>query len=514
MTPGPWEPAPAEPPTVLAHALALSALHGTDPWPRGGFPLPDEPPARPPVRFPSVALDGVATHHVRPRGDGDPGALADAIAAAAGGNGPAGLHDRLAAQRAVGIVDDLLDEVGRRDLPRESLRRLSRELCETGSRREAVKLAIALLGTVADERDRDLFLLLGALEEFTLFAAVALRRSQPDPDRAVFALAQRVRGWGRIHAVERLRGCTDPDVRAWLLRDGFRNDVMDEYLAHLAATTGGLYEALLEPSVDDALLDGAGDILAALAMGGPAEDLRHYTDALPALHRYLDHVDTATPTLDRLSPLLRIRRILRRPYEGLPWSDDDRLRVVGRLDALLGRPAWADVARERLADPRGPYGFDHALSCARGLGLPIRAAAVEHLEREPLAAYVWQTVLDDAEAQADEAGFAELVALAERLLPLSEVATGPADDLGRAADWALQTVVQQLRDHPGAGLPLLRAALAGPAAGCRSQAVAALEAWPRADVPPAAVGWLRDAERAEPRADLKERMAATLTRWH
>jgi hypothetical protein len=72
---------------------------------------------------------------------------------------------------------------------------------------------------------------LGELEEFTLYAVVALLNTQPGRQRAVFDLARRVTGWGRIHAVERLKDCDDPDVKAWLLRDGFRNDVMDEVVS-------------------------------------------------------------------------------------------------------------------------------------------------------------------------------------------------------------------------------------------------------------------------------------------
>ena len=62
-----------------------------------------------------------------------------------------------------------------------------------------------LLGVAGDGRDRDLLLLLGALEDLTLYAVVALARTQPDPDRAVFEMARRVAAWGRIQAVERLK---------------------------------------------------------------------------------------------------------------------------------------------------------------------------------------------------------------------------------------------------------------------------------------------------------------------
>lgn len=42
---------------------------------------------------------------------------------------------------------------------------------------------------------------------------------------------------------------------------------MDEYLAHLAATTGDLHGALNHPHVDTPLLNGGGGILAAMADG-------------------------------------------------------------------------------------------------------------------------------------------------------------------------------------------------------------------------------------------------------
>jgi hypothetical protein len=79
----------------------------------------------------------------------------------------AALHDHLAAQRAMSVVDELVTDLRERDRPPAKTRQLARTLCETGTHRDAVKLAIAVLGTVADERDRELLTLLGALEEFT-----------------------------------------------------------------------------------------------------------------------------------------------------------------------------------------------------------------------------------------------------------------------------------------------------------------------------------------------------------
>ncbi|MFE3058439.1 hypothetical protein [Nocardia sp. NPDC059236] len=141
-------------------------------------------------------------------------ALADLItevAALSNTNTLAVLHDRLAEYRALDVADDLARELRTREVPAADLRSLARRLLENGTRRNAVALGIVMLGVAGDHRDRELLLLLGSLEDLTLYAAVALANSQQNRDAAVYELAQRVDGWGRIHAVERLAGtCNAP----------------------------------------------------------------------------------------------------------------------------------------------------------------------------------------------------------------------------------------------------------------------------------------------------------------
>jgi hypothetical protein len=44
----------------------------------------------------------------------------------------------------------------------------------------------------------------------------------------LWSLAKSVDGWGRIQSVERLKKTERDDIQDWLVRDGFRNQVMDE----------------------------------------------------------------------------------------------------------------------------------------------------------------------------------------------------------------------------------------------------------------------------------------------
>ncbi|GAA0953383.1 hypothetical protein [Actinocorallia libanotica] len=490
--------------TYLAHALSLSALHGPGPWPSGGSPLPDERPD-PEAILSDVVFDGIRTHHFGFDAQPETAAeLAERISETVLHDlDPSPLGELFAEQSVLPLADDLVKELRTRRLPREKLRSVALHVVEHATRGSETKLGIVLLGICGDERDRELLLLLGSLETLTLYAVVALSNTQPDPQRAAFELAQRVEGWGRIHAVERLEGCGDPEIKAWLLREGFRNHIMNEYLAHIAATTGGLYEALLSDDVDAALLDGAADILSALAMGGPAKDMAHYDDAVPAMHRFAELAD-ARPTLSRLDALLTLSRLLDRT--GFSWPEHEPARLKSRYEAVLSQRKWHSLVSAHLVRPVGEYGFTHALSCAGRLGVPATPHALGHLEKDPYNAYVWQWLLE--RVSREEADL--VVAHAERLLPLGDLASGPAESLGfgehHAPDQALGVIVRGLEKHPGAGHGLLRVALSSPVISTRNAVLMALEAWPSEARPPEAGAWLTAAGSIEPDPRVRERI--------
>jgi hypothetical protein len=505
-------------PTIFAHAVALSALHGYSPWPEGGHPLPDVPTEEREIVFPSVVRDGVTTHHfARPEvTDDEVREVADVFLALARSSPScvrdlAVLHESLSGRPTVGLADRLAADLRARRSSREpmpsseSLRRVARMLVMGGSRREAVKTGIVVLGTCGDERDRDLLVLLGALEELTLFAVVALVATQPDQERAVFEVARRVTGWGRIHAVERLTRTTDPEIQAWLLRDGFRNRVMYDYLACIAATTGHLYEALLDPAPDQELVTSAGEILATLSLlGGPAKDMRHYPDAVPAMHRFAELTAEREPTLRLLDSLLVVKRFVTSASE-FDWPDGEPARLSARYAQLLERPTWADVTMAALTDHRGTDSFGRALSCARRLSIPVLEHALRYLRDHADDCYAWHM----ATTEADATTICQVVDLAAAVLPLDDIASGPAPDLGLGPgyryDRVLEAVIPALAPYPGTGPELVRAALASRVVRVRRAALRVLSQWPTTYR-----GWVSAVAAAEPDAKLRADMDAYL----
>jgi hypothetical protein len=499
--------------TYLSHALSLAALHGPGPWPDGGGPLPDDDPAPGRVRFASGALDGILTHHTNARsGDSAVGELADLILRPDPTESDRRLlHDRLAQTSTMDIADALTDELRRREAG-DQLRETGRWLAEHGTQRGAVAAGIVLLGLAGDARDRELLLLLGMLEELTLYAAVALQRSQPDREQAIYALARRVDGWGRIHTVERLRGTQDPEIRAWLLRGGFRNSVMDEYLAHLAATTGGLLDALTEPVVDDELFDHAGALLTALGEQGPARDMGDYPDGPAVVDRYLALAAARAPTLARIEVVVRLRRHIAGSAAAWGWAGEVATRLGAGCERLTARAQWRAVVEDGLDDP-DPAVFRLASWLAVRLSIRgVRERIADRLRRTPEDVHLWYSLVDNDDVLDGPETVDIVVALAEEVLPLDALATGPTDELGLfgGPDGVLDILVSRLDRHPGRGWSLIRVGLANRTIRNRSMAIKALRAWPREAVPDEAVGAVRAALDREPDKDVRTSLRGLL----
>ncbi|MFO7561721.1 MAG: hypothetical protein R6X02_03670 [Enhygromyxa sp.] len=467
------------------------------PEPSTLFELPDEAEQqRGSMRWAAGALDGVMGRHgkiedERLRAKQIVKGVRDLLSATT----PANLEHltRLLTRSPVlGVLDDVLSElVGTGDLDPDRFHELALFLVRTAPDREVVKLGISMLGVLVGCDERETLLTLGRHEEFTLFSAVALASTLEQSDTALWELAKRVRGWGRIHAVERLMDSGDPEIRGWLLREGFRNDVMDEYLAHGCAVAGDLAGALEADIIDDALLDGAAAIFSALLTGGPAEDIEDYEQAPRASEAYLRHLVRRPEhrPLELLHLLVaeQLREFIGPAGEQLDddetlrelgWTLEIRARVLDMCERVAARPGWAERVAEGLeAEPLER--FHQADAAAQLLDIDAWPHHLRRVQADPRRSPSWFRLLSTD----DEPRFSQALELARELLPLDEIATGPADESGLGPEWdvhdTLLDVVQSLVDRPGRGLDLLDAALRSPVVRVRRGALLVLASWLR-----------------------------------
>ena len=472
------------------------------------------------------ALDGVTGHHFTQAADEKIQSRTKPIVAAlarlmkhSSQENVSALDRTLHAETLLSIADALQEQIKLNLLTNETrssrVAEVGRYFATRAADRESAKFGILLLELLGEDSDRPVLEILALHDEFTLYAAIALCKLSADPENVLWQLAKKVHGWGRVQVVERLNGAKSPAIQAWMLRDGFRNDVMDEYLAVICARTGRLHEALSAKDVDRALLDGAAGIIKALLCGGPADSIEDYPEGPTAIRGYLRHVNQTTDlVLEHLLCIGRVRYFLSeaagwedRYSKG--WTSAMRDEMLSTCTRLMGGPDWKMKIDSGLlsADNRVFYEADAA---AQELGVDTREIHFDRVRAEPVKSSSWYRLLQ----QTSENQIDEILTFAASALPLDEIATGPADSLGLgekyAAHHALDWILQDLKRFPGHGWELIKIGLQSPVTRNRNMALNALLEWPRSSWPEQAFTLLTKLRTIEPNEKLRERLQATL----
>ena len=425
------------------------------------------------------------------------------------------LYELVTSGSALSIVDMLLQKIAD-DLPthHDRLHTLARWLAMESADREVVKLAISILGLFRDEHDLDLLMTLGRHEEFTLFVAVALQNSEVDVDNRLWKLAQHVRGWGRINIVERLAETDDDYIKDWLLREGYRNDVMYEYTALICARTGELHRRLKEGKNDDELIESAGAILTAVLAGsGPAEGYEVYEQGAETFETYLRILSERDNGLDALVFADRMERFLKEPENTRELSDGIRqsweLRRNGMLDSasrIKDQHGWEEKTHEALLST-DRLQFWTATEAAQVLGID---AWPHFFTRIKNGEDCWWNALQTDDVERIDA----LIKYAEETIPLEKIATGPSDKLGLGPEFAehskLDWLLQELRRFPGKGMVLIQTGLRSPVVRNRNLAVRALAEIPREDRTEEVTQLLADAHKIEPDVEARKWMESAM----
>lgn len=506
------------------YRLIQSSIDQTDGEPaKRGLDLPDENSARSAERISWVAgaLDGVAGVHEgeRQKDLGKRAAeLLGQISATADSAATSALYRLLKEESVLDFVDEALRRVAEKNLEAAPhLHEVALRLATESADRGPVKFGIALLGFLRLRVHQDVVCSLGRHDEFTLFAAVALRNMLDDPEAAIWNLAKQVYGWGRIQAVNRLVPTANPEIQQWLRTDGFRNSIMHEYLAYIAATNGRLADALELPLVGDAELASAGEIIDALIAGngGPVEGMDQYEDAAETCRLYLSHVKRHSPELCHFLTTQRIREYIEgdeRPTDQRlkhGWNESAQNSVRELCANILKDERWIDLILRELNSTED-RAFHRASQAAGYLGLDTFAFHWTRLKSQPQEAARWYHVMHRANPERID----QIIELAERELPLEAIATGPTDVFGIGPGFqphgCLDFILQDLKDFPGKSWRLIDVGIRSPGKRNRGMALNALERWERGVWPPEARSVLEVASRLEPDQKLRHRFDGLL----
>jgi hypothetical protein len=438
------------------------------------------------------AIEGIIAHHTLPQRDKqrvrELHAALHELAERPSERARAHLREALRNGDPQADLNDLF-ELFRNEQPREleGLHRELQQIAATSGHRKEVKFAVAMLGGFGQEEDVGLLRTFARHEEFTVYAAIALANLVPDPLEEWMRLSEHVHAWGRVDLVELLLEHRRPDVCAFLLREGFRNDVAYGYTAGLVAEHCDL-AGTLERESDAELILGAGEILATLARdawgNGPAGGLLGYEDGPRAVRRYLELVQPGA-----LADLLSVRALqtfldddlawvrwdgqreqLERRRSEAGWPPQVRRELALTCRRVIQAPEWRELVEHELAEPWDELPVS-AIESARSLGIDPRQPLLRYIERDPWDKAAWFHLVHGADGETIDYAV-------ERALKMgiddSDHVRGESDLTFDGIDFVLEELIR----HPGHGWDLLRPALRSPNVRRRRVAVRALSGWP------------------------------------
>lgn len=228
------------------------------------------------AKFADGAIDGIYIYHTQhqPISDDAKKTMVSAMKAVGKGDREEAkmLFDELGQKaRAISVIDDLQQYIlgHKESVTADSVVKFALYTLYNTQNRESLKFALSMLELVhlEDESLKDTLRMIGLSDEFTIFVIFIMQQWE-NANEEIFRLAQRTKGWGRIHAIERLIPET-PEIRDWLLREGIHNDVLPSYSA-LNCWEGSEAENLLfTPKIACEDFAAISELMAALLEEGP-----------------------------------------------------------------------------------------------------------------------------------------------------------------------------------------------------------------------------------------------------
>ncbi len=408
------------------------------------------------------------------------------------------------------FIDPLIEDLAENEINvQPHLYEFAQWLAFEAPDRNPVKLGIALLGAMRDSNSVDKIFTLGKHEEFTLYTATAISNTLKNPYEKLWELAKCVDGWGRMSAVERLIGTQNPEIQQWLLRETHETWLFD-YMAMSCAVAGDLKGALSKDEVDDELMLRAGNIIELLITSEMSADIFNYEDGPETIRHYIRHSQNSNELhqfiiLHIIHDFLDNKEIRWELLEPLGWTKDIRSELLNQVEPILGDSKWTALILDQKETTDDEH-FERVDKAAQFAQIDLWKTHWKRLQEHPVAPDRWATLMQHINRERIK----QVIDFAVESLTLNEITTGETEvrpvtpSAMSNVDLCLTYIVQDIRDFPGYGLPLIEKALESTSRMHQDIAMRTLVVWGRENWPEETMEMLRRIQSSKQSDDVKE----------
>lgn len=444
------------------------------------------------IRFAPGALEGILGHHSSGKGE-DAGKLALFLKKHFNEN-PGEVvrlyEEEWKQQRTATIRDEILKEIidHRESYDAGKIMELAYTMMVEGTKIETVKMGLtlmALFDVSENEQIKRVLLTLGCCEDFTEYVLVNISDWPGEEQNQVyFEFAKKLRGWGKIEAVERLEADTD-EIKEWILCEGCKNSILYDYLGLICAEKCDFLERLRVGGLKEEEWKGASDIMEGLLGEGPCLGISALEGAEETIYWYLCESSKKKMEVESLRQVLDIRDYLedggknkRESYGGEEENAEGewKEKALCKLTEILNNVDEKAVILQGLKDKK--Y---NAVYTARALKIDISGELFDLMQTDFETYYRYgDYFLEPIETGEDRYRMAlRYIRLCENHLDYAHLPTGMGNCRAFELDmhWNVDMVVQYLDRYPGEGQELIRVSLHAPVIRWRNMAARALEAW-------------------------------------
>lgn len=469
------------------------------------FKLPDETPDNQ-IKFAPGAMDGIIFYHMAAQSEKSEEylLLVNAIDAAAEGRRDEAVdlvYDFASKHHVLGFIDMFQEYVQENQdkLSVKNVINFAVDLILEGTKVEAVKFGMSLLELIdleGQDQIKDLIRLLALSDEFTLYAAF-LMRGWENPNKELFDILQKVKGWGRVHLV-RMIEVDSEEIEEWLVRNGVHNDVVPAYSGIDCYRKVHYLERIQNPILDLEDYRGLADILDAMLDEGPVAGISAFENAEEIMQAFFAaaKIRTDLEAQDYVS-LIDLRDYIQE-------KEDVSAAFKEELTLFLQLKQVKETIQRALE--KGA-----AFEIARRLQMDYQAYAYRAVEANFVKnAWIASLLIKDSYK------VQEIIDLAYEKFCAEQIGTGAADEIGLGEKFethqALTMILQVLRDRIHVGENLIQLALKSPVVSNRNVALSVLEAWKNAsgktiqELSPTLAKALEDGLKEEVREDIREKM--------